>query len=69
MANKDDYRRTPRHRDVGNHGARIYNGGIRRDTLVRELRSEWRCFGQTKLGAPKHPLYLPKETPLQTFLL
>lgn len=53
----------------GNHGARIYGEGTRRDILVMKSRGEWLCFGQTKLGAPKHPLYLPKETPLQTFLL
>ena len=51
----------------GNHGARIYNGGIRRDTLVRELRSEWRCFGQTKLGAPKHPCIFPKKHRFKPF--
>ena len=38
----------------GNHGARIYSEGIRRDTLVITLRSKWSCFGKTKLGAPKH---------------
>ena len=53
----------------GNHGARIYSEGIRRDTLVITLRSKWSCFGKTKLGAPKHPLYLPKATPLQAFSL
>ena len=53
----------------GNRGARIYGEGIRRDTLVITLHSKWSCFGQTKLGAPKHPLYLPKATPLQAFSL
>ena len=53
----------------GNHGARIYSEGIRRDTLVITLRDKWHCFGHTKLGAPKHPLYLPKATPLQAFSL
>lgn len=53
----------------GNHGARTYNEDIRRDILVMKLRDEWHCFGQTKLKAPKHPLYLPKETSLQAFSL
>ena len=53
----------------GNHGARIYHEGMRRDIVVMELRDKWYCFGQTKLGAPKHPLYLPKATPLQAFSL
>ena len=53
----------------GNRGARIYGEGIRRDTLLITLRSKCSCFFQTKLGAPKHPLYLPKATPLQAFSL
>ncbi len=53
----------------GNHGVRTYGDGIRRDVLVMKWRDEWQCFGQTKLGAPKHPLYLPKATPLQAFPL
>ena len=53
----------------GNHGARAYGQGTRRDILVMKSRNEWHCFGQTKLKAPKHPLYLPKETSLQTFSL
>ena len=51
----------------GNNGARIYCEGMRRDTLIMKLRSEWLCFGQTEMGAPKHPLYLPKATPLKAF--
>ena len=53
----------------GNHGVRTYGDCIRRDVLVMKWRDEWQCFGQTKLGAPKHPLYLPKATPLQAFSL
>ena len=26
-----------------------------------------RCFGVTKMGEPRHPLYLPKTTPLEPF--
>lgn len=53
----------------GNHGARTYGEGARRDILVMKSRAEWHCFGRTKLKAPKHPLYLPKETSLKTFSL
>jgi len=53
----------------GNHGARSYGEGTRRDIHATKLRHEWHCFGQTKLGAPKHPLYLPKATKLQAFSL
>ena len=51
----------------GNHGTRVYNDGVRRDILVTKRHSDWRCFGLTKLGAPKHPLYLPKATTLRSF--
>lgn len=53
----------------GNHGTRVYNDGMRRDILVTKRHSDWRCFGLTKLGAPKHPLYLPKATTLRSFSL
>ena len=53
----------------GNHGARTYGDSTRRDILVMNSRNEWHCFGRTKLGAPKHPLYLPKATPLQILTL
>lgn len=51
----------------GNHGARAYPTGLRRDIEVMKCRDDWYCLGQTKLGAPKHPLYLPNATSLQTF--
>lgn len=53
----------------GNGGARIYGDGTRRDIEIVKRRDDWHCLGQTKLGAPKHPLYLPKATPLQSFSL
>ena len=53
----------------GNHGARAYGEVSRRDLRAMDLRDDWRCFGHTKQGAPKHPLYLPNETQLQTFSL
>lgn len=53
----------------GNHGTRAYTNGIRRDIEVMKCRDDWSCLGQTKLGAPKHPLYLSIATPLQTFSL
>ena len=48
----------------GNHG-----GHIDRNTRVAELLSTetlW-CFGMTKSGQPKHPLYLKKTAPLVPF--
>ena len=27
-------------------------------------RGRWKCFGRTKSGDPRHPLYLPKTTPI-----
>ena len=44
-------------------------GGIRCDFRFRLVRSihEPRCFGCTKAGEPKHPLYLPKHSTLHGF--
>lgn len=33
------------------------------------MRRDWKCLGLTKDGAPKHPLYLPKDAPLIDFKL
>lgn len=42
-----------------------------RSTYIRNLVSSHRpaayCFGKTKAGAPKHPLYIKSGTPLQVF--
>lgn len=35
--------------------------------IVRLNRPAAYCFGTTKSGAPKHPLYIKSGTPLQTF--
>lgn len=35
--------------------------------LLRSHRPAVFCFGVTKSGAPKHPLYIKSDTPLQTF--
>lgn len=43
----------------GNHGS--YQG---RDKEVLALLGDMMCFGLTKLGQPKHPLYLPYNTKL-----
>jgi hypothetical protein len=48
----------------GTHGSYMH-----RDMGVRRLlsRYELRCFGTTKHGHPKHPLYLPDDTKLEVF--
>lgn len=38
--------------------------GARVEDAVRVLDRPLRCLGTTKSGAPKHPLYLAKNTPL-----
>jgi hypothetical protein len=40
-----------------------------RDQIVSALLMPYqpRCFGKTKEGQPKHPLYLPSATPLEVF--
>lgn len=35
---------------------------------VRGLLPDLLCLGHTKAGAPKHPLYLPKDTPLEVLV-
>lgn len=34
---------------------------------IRSRRPAAYCFGKTKAGAPKHPLYIKSGTPLETF--
>lgn len=36
-------------------------------SAIRRRRPAVYCFGKTKAGAPKHPLYIKTGTPLQTF--
>ena len=38
-----------------------------RDEDVLELLHEPHCLGTTKSGAPRHPLYMPADAPLQLF--
>ena len=35
--------------------------------LLRTLRADVYCLGTTKSGAPRHPLYLRADTPLERF--
>ena len=42
------------------HASRLLNE-------VRSRRPATYCFGKTKAGAPKHPLYIKSGTPLQVF--
>ena len=51
----------------GNHGAK--HGSRRMIANIKDREPEktvW-CLGTTKLGEPKHPLYVPYETELQTY--
>ena len=45
-----------------NRSARIRNG-LKQEGHADKLR----CLGKTKSGAPKHPLYLKSDTPLEAF--
>jgi hypothetical protein len=47
----------------GNHGGHLY-----RDQQVLKLIPKLQCFGKTKSGNPKHPLYLRKDSLLQALL-
>lgn len=35
--------------------------------MLREQRPAVFCFGRTKLGSPKHPLYIKSGTPLEAY--
>jgi hypothetical protein len=48
------------HPPARQHANRILNE-------VRSRRPATYCFGKTKAGAPKHPLYIKSGTPLQVF--
>jgi hypothetical protein len=45
------------------------NGGCRQERVARVLAglSNVYCFGKTALGQPRHPLYLPRTTPLEAY--
>lgn len=51
----------------GNPGLRAYGDVSRRDLTVLARHNHWLCFGLTRQGAPKHPLYLPSTTALCPF--
>lgn len=40
---------------------------LNRDASVLEMLGEVHCLGQTRSGAPRHPLYLASDTPLRRF--
>lgn len=52
----------------GNHGSHK-SRDIEVLQLIKSYREEYFCFGQTKSNQPKHPLYLSKETSLESFLV
>lgn len=43
------------------------NGGtlFQREQIIRGMHTRLHCLGTTKSGQPKHPLYLPLNTPLR----
>ena len=43
--------------------------GDARDFIDRHPNVRFECLGTTKDGAPKHPLYLAADTPLQPFTM
>lgn len=42
----------------------VHGPHLGRDRAVKELIPNLLCFGTTADGHPKHPLYLPRDTPL-----
>jgi hypothetical protein len=42
----------------------VHGNFLDRDTHIKNLISNLLCFGVTKNGHPKHPLYLPKSAEL-----
>ncbi len=51
----------------GAHPMAEERGRLIRST-VKASRPAVFCFGKTKAGAPRHPLYIKSGTPLETFL-
>jgi hypothetical protein len=51
----------------GNHGLKTYGLSARRDQHILPLRDDWQCIGITKQGAPRHPLYVGKNSVLVNF--
>lgn len=45
----------------------VHGGFMKRNDTIRKLLPNLMCFGKTKHGHPKHPLYLAADTPLQSF--
>ncbi|MFQ4135031.1 DUF1643 domain-containing protein [Nodosilinea sp. PGN35] len=38
-------------------------------TLLTPHQTKCRCLGQNRTGQPRHPLYIPRHTPLQPWIL
>jgi hypothetical protein len=45
----------------------VHGSHLHRDEALRRLIPEMKCFGITKDGAPRHPLYLRGDAPIVTF--
>jgi hypothetical protein len=45
----------------------VHGKFLGRDEAVRRLIPDLQCFGLTKEGQPKHPLYLRNDTPLEAY--
>lgn len=50
----------------GNHGLK-FDRQKKVLSVLDYAREELKCFGYTKEGAPKHPLYLKQDTPLRAW--
>lgn len=45
----------------------IYGGQLQQDQLVMSMLNNPQCLGTTAAGHPKHPLYVPADTVLETY--
>lgn len=52
---------------VNLYALRAWGAGAREDRVARFMAVACRCLGKTKTGAPRHPLYLPSDAPLEAW--
>lgn len=51
----------------GNHGAHLKRSGSVVKLVEKKLQTELLCFGTTKSGEPRHPLYIKRDIQPVTF--